>query len=233
MAKDTKKIDSETTDCERQLNSLYSHFGRVILDNLKNENLSYSFKSREEALENKALGLLANFNISTPETETQEEKSKEPLTPESHSSEPQANEKETPKSQTQRLKREGVEMRGLLEAYTKLNIELYEIKTALLSFKKELDDFFSTMSSHSKIRYILTEELLRKLRRVDDSLILSIESEMEVIKEAMGTKKHDIDDVFEILAFLFHSLGVLTSEILALKVPYFFLLGFQFQEWKY
>ena len=58
MPKIVEAIENTTRDCDRQLNTLYTYFGKFLYENMEKENIFYCFYSENEHLEKDASELM-------------------------------------------------------------------------------------------------------------------------------------------------------------------------------
>jgi len=162
-----KAIEKEITVCERQLYSIYTHFGQFLYENIENEGLSYCFESGNDALEEKAKGLLSKLKNSPTS------KSK----------------KEVPTTQS-------VNKRGYLEPYVQINADIYIIKEKIFTLKNETQSHLSTATSRLlDLNNTKTENNFNKLKEIEEAMILSLNEKMEVVKDIMKKKKTAIENI--------------------------------------
>jgi len=188
-----KTVEQTIKECDRQLDSLYAHFGKFLYENIRKENIYYCFESQDGHLEEQAHEFLQKIKY-YPGSESKIQASLTGIdTPTSKIADQET------KPQKRELAQEGVqgkeikpvEKRGSIEPYTKLIIELHKVKNKLMRLKEDADEYLSLAMLH--IKDAETENLVSGLKEIENRLILYIEKNVEAVKDIMEKKKKFID----------------------------------------
>ena len=173
----SNNINNQIQECDKKLDSLYTHFGAFIFENMQKEKLFYCFEPECADLDQESTDLLKKLKYSEAQ--------------------PQAAPQEQPEEQNEetRPKKSTINKRGMLEPYTELNIALFEQAEKLNNIASDIDQVLE-LTTVSLEQHDL-QEIQNKhdnLMEAKDQITRKINSMTEVIKNIMGNKKQQLEN---------------------------------------